>query len=83
MGVSTHPDGAGEFIATCHHPFPFTTTDTERNANARLIAAAPDLLAELRDLKAQIHAFAARHGEADFETGRAAAAIAKATGSAA
>jgi hypothetical protein len=51
-------------------------------ADARLIAAAAELLAELIDLRRQIHDFAKKYGEADFETGRAAAAIAKATGSA-
>ena len=34
-------------IARVSHPFPFTTTDDERDANARLIAAAPDLLEAL------------------------------------
>lgn len=49
-------------------------------ADARLISAAPDLLEALQDLHAQVHLFCATYGEADFETGRAAAAIAKATG---
>jgi hypothetical protein len=55
-------------------------SEDETMANARLIAAAPELLEALIDLRRQVHEACARDGEGDFETGRAAASIAKATG---
>lgn len=58
----------------------FSITGHMSAADACLIAAAPDLLAALIDLHAQVSKFCEEEGEADFYTGRADAAIAKATG---
>lgn len=62
-------------VARAFAPFPFDTSWDERDANARLIAAAPELLEALQDLV-----------DTGFVGGpqlkRAQAAIAKATGSA-
>jgi hypothetical protein len=49
-------------------------------ADGLLIAAAPDLLAALIELRKQINDFCIQYGEADFYTGDATKAIAKATG---
>ena len=69
-------DGCG----CCNSPWIMGDSVEERNANARLIAAAPDLLRELKDLIKQIEAFAQEQGEADFYTGDAYDAIKKAEG---
>ena len=66
-----HPVASTECNHTCRDEF-------DQEANARLIAAAPDLLEALKELKAQVETFCAQFGEADFETGRATAAIKKA-----
>ena len=68
-------DANGQTIARASHPFPFTTTDDERNANARLIAAAPELLDALRRALNVLHATGATD-----EARVALAAIAAATG---
>jgi hypothetical protein len=76
-------DGTGELIATvAWYPVKLndTTTTTNREANARLIAAAPDLLEALIDARSQLEVYEREAtGEAynDLEIN---AAIAKATG---
>ncbi len=39
----------GEIIARCGYPFPFATDNKERDANASLIACAPELLQLVKD----------------------------------
>lgn len=74
------------WIATCFRSGTETSTEAEAEANARLIAAAPELLTSLRGLLAiTVHPY----DGAEFEDGEvpevdaARAAIAKATGGAA
>ncbi len=43
-----------EVIARCHSPFPFDTSWDERDANARLMAASPTLLAMLKACRAAL-----------------------------
>ena len=84
--MSKHTPGPWELWGTAspsqviaaENYFVAQTLGRNDEANARLIAAAPDLLDALKDLKAQVETFCAQFGESDFETGRAAAAIAKA-----
>jgi len=63
-------DANGNAVARVSHPFPFTTTDHERDANARLIAAAPELLYALAKLVVE-------PGDPDYRA-QARAAISKA-----
>ncbi|MDT7835007.1 hypothetical protein [Aquabacterium sp. OR-4] len=69
--------------AACFEPHPWVVlammqayADGRASADGRM-AAVPDLLACVRDLVGQITAFAEQHGEADFETGRATALLAR------
>lgn len=63
---SRHPESGGAEVG-------------EPEADARLIAAAPQLLEALEDLLGQVKAFCEQYGEADFETAKSSAAVAKAT----
>ena len=77
----------GDQIARCSAPFPFDTSWDERDANAHRLALAwnchDELLKALIDLRQQINDFCVQYGEADFYTGDATKAIAKALSSAA
>lgn len=59
----------------------FTTSSFMSIEDARLIAAAPELLKAPIELRKQINDFCIQYGEADFYTGDATAAITQATGS--
>jgi hypothetical protein len=59
---------SGQIVADVGHPRDF-----------HLLLAAPELLAALIELRKQINDFCIQYGEADFYTGDATAAIAKAT----
>jgi hypothetical protein len=75
-------DANGDTVARVSHPFPFTTTDDERDANARLIAAAPDLLEALEALREKCKADGwLLRGDMAAEMDASSAAIAAATGS--
>jgi hypothetical protein len=80
-------DGYNNRVAECHHWSPATgpqTSPMEAEANARLIASAPDLLEALEDLKHRAWNVyqASEVGDMDFENavGKANAAISKAAG---
>jgi hypothetical protein len=58
----------------------WTMRGNEWKANARLIAAAPDLLEALRELVSQVQGYQDCNGDKGFAVTDAIAAIAKATG---
>ena len=74
-GIDAAPGPEGQrdyFIASVSHDDPEVLL-----AKAKLVAAAPELLDALADLLTQVGLFCLEHGEADFETAKAVAAIKK------